>query len=178
MKSIQYLKTLSRLGFKSVHNPISIYLTHWGQVTHICVSKLTVIGLDNGLSPGRHQAIIRTNARMLLTEPSGTKFSDIFIEIHTFSFKKMLREISSSKQQPSHPGISVLTHWGLDKNGGRLGDYILNSFSHRELQYFSSQLHRSLLLWIQINKSLLVQAIVRAPSQYKDRLIYVWRFPC
>ena len=26
-------------------------LTHWGRVTHICVSKLTIIGSDNGLSP-------------------------------------------------------------------------------------------------------------------------------
>ena len=34
------------------------YLTHWGQVTHICVSKLTIIGSDNGLSPGRRLAII------------------------------------------------------------------------------------------------------------------------
>ena len=30
-------------------------LTHWGQVTHICVSNLTIIGSDNGLSPGGHQ---------------------------------------------------------------------------------------------------------------------------
>ena len=36
-------------------------LTHWGQVTHICVSKLTIIGSDNGLSPGQRQAIIWTN---------------------------------------------------------------------------------------------------------------------
>ena len=27
-----------------------IELTHWDRVTHICVSKLTTIGLDNGLS--------------------------------------------------------------------------------------------------------------------------------
>ena len=33
-------------------------LTHWGRVTHICVSDLTSIGSDNGLSPGRRQAII------------------------------------------------------------------------------------------------------------------------
>ena len=26
-------------------------LTHWGRVTHICVSNLTIIGSDNGLSP-------------------------------------------------------------------------------------------------------------------------------
>ena len=28
--------------------------THWGRVTHICVSELTIIGSVNGLSPGRH----------------------------------------------------------------------------------------------------------------------------
>ena len=28
-------------------------LTHWGRVTHICVSELTTIGSDNGLSPDR-----------------------------------------------------------------------------------------------------------------------------
>ena len=32
-------------------------LTHRGRVTHICVSKLNSIGLDNGLSPARRQAI-------------------------------------------------------------------------------------------------------------------------
>ena len=33
-------------------------LTYWGRVTYICVSKLTIIGSDNGWSPGRRQAII------------------------------------------------------------------------------------------------------------------------
>ena len=41
-------------------------LTYWGRVTHICVSKLNIIGSDNGLQPGRRQAIIRTNAGILL----------------------------------------------------------------------------------------------------------------
>ena len=36
-------------------------LTHWGRVTHICVGNLTIIGSDNGLSPGRRQAITWTN---------------------------------------------------------------------------------------------------------------------
>ena len=64
-------------------------LTHWGRVTHICVSKLTIIGSDNGLSPGWGQAIIWSNAGILLIEPIGTKFCEILIKIHTFSFKKM-----------------------------------------------------------------------------------------
>ena len=27
-------------------------LTHWGRVTHMCIGKITIIGSDNGLSPG------------------------------------------------------------------------------------------------------------------------------
>ena len=46
-------------------------------------SKLTIIGSDNGLSPGRRQAIIWTNAGtcILLIGPLGTNFSEILIEI-------------------------------------------------------------------------------------------------
>ena len=65
-------------------------------MTHIRVSKLIIIGSDNGLSPGRRQAIILTNAGILLIGPIGTNFS----EIHTFSFKenafeKVLCEMAS-----------------------------------------------------------------------------------
>ena len=64
-------------------------LTHWGRKTHICVGNLIIIGPDNGLSPGRRQAIIWTNAGILLIGPLGTNFNEILSEIHTFSFKKM-----------------------------------------------------------------------------------------
>ena len=40
-------------------------LTHWDRMMHICNSKLTIIGSDNGLLPGQCQAIIWTNARKL-----------------------------------------------------------------------------------------------------------------
>ena len=56
-------------------------LTHWGRVTHICIGKLTITGSDNGLSPGRRQAIIWTNAGMLLIGPLGPYFSEISIGI-------------------------------------------------------------------------------------------------
>ena len=48
---------------------------------NIYVSKLATIGSDNGLSPGRHQAIILTNAGIMSIRPLGTKFSEILIEI-------------------------------------------------------------------------------------------------
>ena len=56
-------------------------LTHWGRVTHICVGKLTIIGSDNGLLPGQCQAIIWTDAGILMIGPLGIKFSEILIEI-------------------------------------------------------------------------------------------------
>ena len=75
-------------------------LTHWGQVTDICINKQTIIGLDNSLSSGRRQAFIWTNAMTLLIGTLRSIFSEILIEIHTFSVKKMHLKMSSGKWQP------------------------------------------------------------------------------
>ena len=83
-------------------------LTHWGRVTHICVSKLNIIGSDNGLSPGRRQAIIWINAGILLSGPLATNFSEILIEIYIFSLKKMYMEMSSGNRRPFCLGLKVL----------------------------------------------------------------------
>ena len=83
-------------------------LTHWGRVTHICVSDLTSIGSDNGLSPGRRQAIIRTNAGILLIRPLGTNFSEFSVEILIFSFKKMRLKVSSAKRRPFCLGLNEI----------------------------------------------------------------------
>ena len=79
-------------------------LTHWGRVTHIHVSKLTIIGSDYGLSPGWSQAITWTNAGILLIQTLGTNFNEILNKIHTFSFTKM----SSGKWRPFCLGLNVL----------------------------------------------------------------------
>ena len=86
-------------------------LTHWGRVTHICVGKLTNIGSDNGLSPGWRQAINWTNAGILLIGHLGTNFSEILIEVVTFSFKKMRLKVSSAKWRPFCLGLNVLRGW-------------------------------------------------------------------
>ena len=65
-------------------------LTHWDRVTHICVGNLIIIGSDNGLSPGRRQAIIWTNAGILLFGPLGTNFSWVLIGIEENSFEKVV----------------------------------------------------------------------------------------
>ena len=77
-------------------------------MTHICVSKLAIIASDNGLSPGRRQAIIWTNAGLLLIGTLGTNFSEILCKVHTFSFKKINLKMSSGKWRPFCLGLNEL----------------------------------------------------------------------
>ena len=103
------------IGWRLCCQPIRCHvwtylLTYWGRVTHICVGKTTIIGSENGLSPGRRQAIIWTNAGILLIGPLGTNFSEILIGIQTSSFKKMHLKMSSGKWRPSCLGLNVLTN--------------------------------------------------------------------
>ena len=86
----------------------SVVSTLWGGVTHICVNKLTIIGSDYGLSPGRCQVIIWTNDRILLIGPLETNFSESLIKIHQSSFKKICYKMSSAKCRPHCLGLNVL----------------------------------------------------------------------
>ena len=76
----------------------------------MCVSNLTIIGSDNGLSPGRHQAIIWTSDKIVLIGSLGINFSDILIENHIFSLKKyiwnVVYEIASILSRPLCVDIS------------------------------------------------------------------------
>ena len=80
-------------------NPEGYWYNRWAG--HIYASKLKISASANGLSPGRHQDIIR---------PLGTNFSAMLIEIHTLSFKKMNLKMSSAKWWSSCLGLNVLTH--------------------------------------------------------------------
>ena len=77
-------------------------------MTHICINKITIIGSDNGLSPGQRQAIIWTSAGILLIGPLGTNFNESLIVIHTFSFKKIHLKMSSGKWRPFCLGLNEL----------------------------------------------------------------------
>ena len=65
-----------------------MWLTHWGWEMHICISKSTTMGSDNGMLPDRCQAIIWANAVILSIWSLGTNLSEILIKMHTFSSKK------------------------------------------------------------------------------------------
>ena len=84
-------------------------------MTHICVGNLTIIGSDNGLSPGRRQAITWTNVGILLIGPLGTNFSEMLIKIHTFSLKEINLKMSSGNWRPFCLGLNVLSDWGANE---------------------------------------------------------------
>ena len=126
--------------------PILSTLTHWGRVTHICVGNLTIIGSDNGLSPGWRQAITWTNVGILLIGRLGTNISEMLIEIHTFSFKKIHLKMSSGKWRPFCLGLNVLKHCGyklvihlnVDTNSHELCVAVMNA---RRAKYFAKLEH-------------------------------------
>ena len=122
------------------------YLTHWGRVTHICVSKLTIIGSDNGLSPDQRQAIIWTNAGLLLIGPLGTNFCEILIEILIFSFKKMRLKVSSAKRWPLCLGLNVLSQQAHEYS------VYINSLIMDENMRILRKFMASLSLWDVINR--------------------------
>ena len=160
-------------------------LTHWGRVTHICVGKSTIIASDNGLSPGRRQAIIWTNAGII--EPLGTNFSEILIGIQIFSFKKMRLKMSSAKWCPFCLGFNVLKQfsilraniWKLNPcsvlwfwkkkeslkyavvgHEGRFMIYVLNYFyCKRQCWYYDVPLHELRNFFICINRLYIWSAI-------------------
>ena len=83
-------------------------LTHWGWVTNLYIDNLTIIGSDNGLSPGRCQAIIWTNAGLLIIGPLRRNFSEILNKINTVLSMKMRLKMPSTKWQPLCLGLKVL----------------------------------------------------------------------
>ena len=124
-------------------------------MTDICISKLTIIDSDNGLSPGQHQAIIWTNEGILLIRILGTNFSEILSEICTFSFKKMLLKMSSAKWHQFCLCFNVLRH--------------LTSLTH---QLFVNSLWPSGAIWRYRSGSTLAQVMaccLMAPSHYLNQ---------
>ena len=73
-------------------------------MTDICVSKLVIIGLDNGLLPGQHQPIVWTNAGLLLITPLGSNFSEILIDFYIFiqenAFENVIRKFAAILSRP------------------------------------------------------------------------------
>ena len=79
----------------------------------------TIIGSDNGLSPGGRQAIIWASAGILLIRWVGTNFSEILCGIYVFSFKKMHLKMSSAKWRQLLLGYALFplsNQWNMLEN--------------------------------------------------------------
>ena len=87
-----YEKTIQGLVYWNRLTITWLHLNPWGRVTHICVSKLTIIGSDNDMSHGRRQAINGTNAGILLMRLQWIINSYIFVQENAskMSFEKWL----------------------------------------------------------------------------------------
>ena len=108
LRMTRFIDEYMHHGRRIYTSPSLKLLTRLGWVMHICVSKLTIIGSDNVLSPSRHQTIIWTTAGVLLIGLLRTNFSGIFIEIYIFSSKKMHLKLLSGKWRSFCLGIIVL----------------------------------------------------------------------
>ena len=104
-------------------------LNHQGRLTHIWVNKLTLIVSDNGLSPGRHQAITWNSAELFSIGPLGTIFEWFWSPKKPWLSLKILSHLLLSHRltvhvvchliwygsmHPKHCANSILTHWGRD----------------------------------------------------------------
>ena len=84
---------------------VDFSLTHWGRVTHICVGKQTIIGSDNGLSPGRRQAFYLNQCRNIVNWNLGNKLQWKFIQnsnifIQENAFENVVRKLVAILPQP------------------------------------------------------------------------------
>ena len=126
-----------------------LVLTRWGWVPHICVSKLTITGSDNGLSPDWRRAIIWTNAGILLIRSWGTNFSEILNKICTFfiqenAFENAVCKMVANLSQP--PCVNVVN------------DIILLRYCswYRDELYFKENIFNFFLNFIQwLHKSII-----------------------
>ena len=75
---------------------------------NICVGNLTIIASHNGLPPGRRQAIIWTNARLLSIGTLRTYYSEILIKIQQLWLTKIHLKMSSAKRRLYYLGPNVL----------------------------------------------------------------------
>ena len=106
-------------------------LTRWGWVMHICVGNLAIMVSDNGLLPGRHQAIIWTNDGISLISNLRNKLQwNLRSEFCTFSLRKRHLIMPSAEWRPFCHGLNALKSLmfiGPHYNGTWLHYYRLTS---------------------------------------------------
>ena len=87
----------------------------------IRVGKVTIIGFDNDLLPGRRRAIIWNSVGILLIGHVGMDFSELLTGIKTVSFRRMHLKMSSAKWRPFCLGLNHMLQECFTGTGTSLG---------------------------------------------------------
>ena len=95
-----------------------LFLTHWVQATHKCVSKLTIIGPDNGLSPGRRPSHYLNQWWNIVTSNLRNKFPwnrkrNSFIFVQENPFENVVWEMASILSRPQCVNYSFISGTSL-----------------------------------------------------------------
>ena len=148
-------------------NYVPRYFSTWNEIIYASVIKPSLAWSDNGLVPGRHQAIIWTNAGILLIGTLGTNFSEILSEINKFSLKKMHLKMSSGKWRPFCPGLNVLNRFVNSSPPGQNGRHF--GRWHFQLSFFNEN--------DKIPIPISLKYVSRSPIDNKSALVQVmaWR---
>ena len=132
-------------------------------MTHICVGKLIIIGSDNGLSSGRHQAIIWTNVGIRLM-PGATLRNKLqwninrnsYIFIQENAFENVVWKMAAIFSRPqwvkiwasflgcaSRPTLSYCILVDTGKLYFKSSKKCLNALFFKSRQYFQSMIQLS-----------------------------------
>ena len=151
-------------------------LTHWDQEMHICISNLTIIGSDNGLLPGRRQAIIGTNAGNIADMSLRNKHQwnvnrNSCISPKKCVWKCRLVAILSRPQCVEDPNLNKLpqvirslTNFQNPLDSGSDGEHVLSnscSFDGSCLVDFVDSLNRT---WLAFDEFLACQIVILMPQ--------------
>ena len=133
---------------------------------HICVGNITIIGSDNGLSPGRRQVIFWISDGILWIRPLGTNFSEILI---AFWLKKMRLNVSSAKWRPICLGLNVLR---------ALRQHYVDNRLHRHVCSTKADKQRvRTMRFVVVTKTRLVLVFPHSQSLESNAWqVYKWRF--
>ena len=133
---------------------------------HICISKVTVIGPDIGLSPERRQAILWTNAGILFIGTLGTKIQwnlkqNSYIFILENAFENVICEIAGILSRSQCVNLSI--RWVL-RDGGK----IETTKPQNDLLYDSSTWH----LWSAPGKHDVIFSVIQRTCTAKEWVKY------
>ena len=145
-------------------------LTHWGQVKHICVSKLTIIGSDNGLWPRQCKVVTWINAGILLIGSLGTNFSEIFIEIYSFHSRKCIW-----KWRTFCLWLIVLNNWVISFQTVNLFYHIIHFNCNISVWNRPSTVNIQLAVWVLMAWCFSTRAsVATVPSMHPCILSCLW----